>query len=67
MLTGRNTDFHSPIFFIEMDPRSPRAKQIAIQNIQHIDKLIELIKKQIPKPPEKPKEVNDFYRVKEVD
>lgn len=37
-----------------MDPRSPRAKQIAIQNIQHIDKLIELIKKQIPKVPEKP-------------
>ena len=28
-----------------MDPLSPRAKQIAIQNIQHIDKLIELIKK----------------------
>jgi len=50
-----------------MDPLSPRAKQIAIQNIQHIDKLIELIKKQIPKVSEKPKEVNDFYRVKEVD
>jgi hypothetical protein len=47
-----------------MDPLSPRAKQIAIQNIQQIDKLIELIKKQIPKIPENP---DDFYRVKEVD
>jgi len=52
---------------MQMDPRSPRAKQIAIQNIQQIEKLIELIKKQIPKPPEKPVEENDFYRVKEVD
>jgi hypothetical protein len=51
-----------------MDPKSPKAKEIALRNLEQIEKLIKLIKKQIPsKPVESPKEVNDFYRVKEVD
>jgi hypothetical protein len=51
-----------------MDPRSPKAKEIALRNLEQIEKLIKLIKKQIPpKVIEKPKESNDFYRVKEVD
>ena len=54
-----------------MDPRSRKAKEIALRNIEQIDILINLIKKKVqsPKIPEKPKEVivDDFYRVKEVD
>jgi hypothetical protein len=55
-----------------MDPRSPKAKEIALRNLEQIDKLIKLIKKQIPpkpvnKPVEQHVEPNDFYRVKEVD
>ena len=45
---------------------SEKARKVAEQNIKQIDSLIALIKKQIPKPVEKPKD-NDFFTVKEVD
>uniref|UniRef100_A0A6C0JKT9 Uncharacterized protein n=1 Tax=viral metagenome TaxID=1070528 RepID=A0A6C0JKT9_9ZZZZ len=51
-----------------MDPRSPKAREIALRNLEQIESLIKLIEKYIPpKPVEPPKEVNEFYRVKEVD
>jgi len=50
-----------------MDPRSPKAREIALRNLEQIESLIKFLKSKLPKPVEPPKEVNDFYRVKEVD
>ena len=58
-----------------MDPHSKKLKDIALENIFQINKLIEIHKKALalsepPKPVQKPQEPQpqeDFYTIKEVD
>jgi hypothetical protein len=51
-----------------MDPRSRKARELALSNLQHIQRLIEQIQKRLPpKIVPKPREQSDFYKVKEVD
>jgi hypothetical protein len=50
-----------------MDPRSPRAKEIALNNLARIEQFTTYLKGQIKPNPkvEPPKE--DFFTIKEVD
>lgn len=48
-----------------MDPRSQRAKQMALDNLKIIEALIKKLKEHIPEPA-KP-EPEEFYTMKEVD
>ena len=52
-----------------MDPRSQRAKQMAIDNLKLIEQLIQKLKEHIPEPikPEPEPEPEEFYTMKEVD
>ena len=49
-----------------MDPRSQRAKQMALDNLKIIEALIQKLKERIPEPATKP-EPEEFYTMKEVD
>ena len=51
-----------------MDPRSQRAKQMALDNLKLIEQLIQKLKERIPEPAIKPEpEPEEFYTMKEVD
>lgn len=51
-----------------MDPRSQRAKQMALDNLKLIEQLIQKLKEHIPEPKQaNPVEQEEFYSVKEVD